>query len=222
MVEAKLSDIQPLLLKNNLELDQDESGYVLRDSEGRNLQINFDKNKADYFRRNLSIKNDLLSKALGISKGNRRVLELSSGLGIDSVHISSLGAELTSIERNPIIYFLLIEAQKKSARQEVKRIQFLYQDALEYLKSLKPNSFDVVYFDPMYPQKKKSALPKQEMLVFRGLVGDDLDAQKVLLAALEKFKRVVIKRPVIAGPLLSPVTHSFEGKSVRFDIYSKV
>ena len=35
---------------------------------------------------------------------------------------------------------------------------------------------DVVYLDPMYPHKTKSALVKKEMRVFQSLVGADEDA----------------------------------------------
>lgn len=42
----------------------------------------------------------------------------------------------------------------------------------------------VVYLDPMFPHRDKSALVKKEMRLFRPLVGDDLDAPALLQAAL--------------------------------------
>lgn len=218
----QFADLSPILKKADLQMEKNNLGFILIDSLGRKLQINFDVNKVNYFRKNLSKKNDLLAKALGILKGNNKVLELGAGLGIDTVHMASLGCKVTSIERNPIIYFLLQEALVSSNRPELKSIQFLNLDAKDYLNAIEPNTFDVIYFDPMYPHKKKSALPKQEMLIFRDLVGDDMDSGSVLHLALQKAKRVVVKRPVNADPIQSPVTHSFVGKSVRFDVYSKV
>ncbi len=81
----------------------------------------------------------------------------------------------------------------------------------------------VIYLDPMFPHRDKSALVKKEMRVFRPLVGDDLDAPALLEAALAlATHRVVVKRPrkapIIDGPKPS---HGLEGKSSRYDIYPK-
>ena len=39
---------------------------------------------------------------------------------------------------------------------------------------------DVVYLDPMFPHREKSALVKKEMRVFQELVGADNDADDLL------------------------------------------
>ncbi|MCT1282181.1 class I SAM-dependent methyltransferase, partial [Pseudomonas aeruginosa] len=81
----------------------------------------------------------------------------------------------------------------------------------------------VIYLDPMFPHRDKSALVKKEMRLFRPLVGDDLDAPALLQAALALAShRVVVKRPrkapIIEGPKPG---YSLEGKSSRYDIYPK-
>lgn len=54
----------------------------------------------------------------------------------------------------------------------------------------------MVYLDPMYPHKQKSALVKKEMRIFQHLVGADLDADELLTPVLQLArKRVVVKRP---------------------------
>jgi 16S rRNA (guanine1516-N2)-methyltransferase len=61
---------------------------------------------------------------------------------------------------------------------------------------------DVIYLDPMYPHREKSAAVKKEMRVFQSLVGEDLDADDLLEPALKLAKyRVVVKRPSYAPPL---------------------
>ena len=61
---------------------------------------------------------------------------------------------------------------------------------------------DVVYLDPMYPHRQKSALVKKEMRVFQSLVGADEDADLLLAPALAlATRRVVVKRPDYAEPL---------------------
>lgn len=50
------------------------------------------------------------------------ILDLTAGLGIDAVFLSQLGFQVTSIERNPLLVFLLQEAQKKTNREEIKKL----------------------------------------------------------------------------------------------------
>ena len=80
---------------------------------------------------------------------------------------------------------------------------------------------DVVFLDPMFPEKRKNAAPKKEMAAFHFLVGADADADALLPLALQVAqRRVVVKRPRHA-PVLAGVKPSLvlEGESTRFDIY---
>jgi 16S rRNA (guanine1516-N2)-methyltransferase len=80
---------------------------------------------------------------------------------------------------------------------------------------------DVVYLDPMYPHRSKSALVKKEMRYARAIVGDDEEAPALLATALKTAKeRVVVKRPRSAKPLAGPKpTVAIESKNTRYDIY---
>ena len=71
----------------------------------------------------------------------------------------------------------------------------------------------------MFPDKAKSALPKQEMVLFRHLVGNDMDSEAVLETLLKSGSRVVVKRPAHAGPIGFKPTNAYESKLIRFDIY---
>lgn len=193
----------------------------VRDAEKRTLEIDFDKNHLDYQRKGHSGKNELIAKALGAAKGCRKILDLSVGMGIDSVFLMQLGFQVTGVERSPVLYALLKEAFERTQKDYLKSYQLHFADALTFLKENKGKlDIDSIYFDPMYPHKKKSALPKQEMVVFRDLVGHDEDAALVLKEALTwPVRRVVVKRPMKAEELLPGVIHSFEGKVVRYDSY---
>lgn len=198
-----------------------ENQVYLRDLEQRVLKIDFDENHLDYQRKGHRGKNELIAKALGVAKGCRKILDLSVGLGIDSVFLTQLGFEVTGVERSPVLYALLKEAFAKTTKDYLKTYQLHFADSLQFLKDNK-NKFavDSIYFDPMYPHKKKTALPKQEMVVFRELVGHDEDASLVLVEALSwPVKRVVVKRPIHAEELLKGVQHSYKGKVVRYDTY---
>ena len=80
---------------------------------------------------------------------------------------------------------------------------------------------DVVYLDPMYPTRKKSAYVKKEMRILKMVVGDDTDADDLLEPALKiAVKRVAVKRPAYAGWLANRKPHTvIESKNSRFDIY---
>lgn len=193
----------------------------VRDQEGRKLVIDFDANHLDYQRRGHRGKSEMIAKALGAAKGCRKILDLSVGMAIDSVFLSQIGFQVTGVERSPVLYALLKEAFAKTQKPELANYQLIHADSLEFLQTQKNKiEIDSIYFDPMYPHKKKSALPKQEMVVFRDLVGDDADASEVLKLALTwPVRRVVVKRPMKAEELLPGVVHSFEGKVVRYDTY---
>jgi 16S rRNA (guanine1516-N2)-methyltransferase len=93
-------------------------------------------------------------------------------------------------------------------------------DAITLLPQCQPP--DVIYLDPMFPTRKKSALSKKEMVNFKTIVGEDPDATLLLKTALACARsRVVIKRPRITENLTGSPAPSFSltGSSCRFDVY---
>ena len=167
-----------------------------------------------------------LGKAIGISKGTPRLLDATAGLGADTQMFLAWGCQVTAIERSPVLGTLwnkaLSQIQDHPLLQEpFKALQFLATDAKEHLASA-PDLFDVVYLDPMYPQRKRASVAvKKEMQIFRQLVGDDEDAAELLALGLKHARqRVVVKRPKHA-PFLGGREPSFQvkGTVVRFDVY---
>lgn len=86
-----------------------------------------------------------------------------------------------------------------------------------------PASFvapDVVYLDPMFPERRKSAAVKKKFQLLHRLESPCENDEELLQAALSAHpKRVVVKRPV-KGPFLAGVkpSYSLSGKAVRFDV----
>jgi 16S rRNA (guanine1516-N2)-methyltransferase len=102
-------------------------------------------------------------------------------------------------------------------------MQLRSQDSRTYLESLTAEEFpDVIYLDPMFPERQKTADVKKEMAAFHSIVGKDEDADALLPLALAHVNyRVVVKRPRKAPFLNSQVpSYQLEGKSSRFDIYT--
>lgn len=187
------------------------------DSHNNKFCIDFANNKTNYHKKKSTIKNEIISKAMGAGKYGTKILDLSAGLAIDAVFLTHLGYEVTALERNPLIYLCLSHALKQ---YPVKSLNFIYSNSKDYLMQ-KPSGYDVVYFDPMFPEKTKSALPRQEMVFFKNLVGDDADAVEVLEQAtkLAGVQRVAVKRPLKAPTLGLKPFASIEGKLIRFDLY---
>lgn len=171
----------------------------------------------------------MIAKAVGVQPGVRpRVLDATAGLGRDAFVLASLGCPMTLIERQPLIAALLEDGLAR-ARQDrevgpiAAQMRLLTGNAIELMGAWEGEPPQVIYLDPMFPHRDKSALVKKEMRLFRPLVGDDMDAPALLAAALALAShRVVVKRPrkapIIDGPKPG---YALDGKSSRYDIYPK-
>jgi len=79
---------------------------------------------------------------------------------------------------------------------------------------------DVIYIDPMHPNRQKAALVKKDLQVLQQLIGADEDVLALIhLATTRALQKVVVKWPQQLPALLKPCT-SITGKTVRFDIYT--
>lgn len=225
-IQLQRPEVLPLLKNWNLEISVNssytlgfDSAFWIQDSEGRKLKIDFDENKRDYQRTHKG-SGESLARGLGFKDGIRSVIDLTAGLGIDSVFLAQLGFKVFAVERNPYVAFLLSMAQQQSQREEIKQIQFVFASSEEFLQNFKFQEPISAYFDPMYPDKKKSALPRQEMVIFREMVGGDTDSGQLLDLALQKpFHKIVVKRPVKAEPVIAKPSYELTSKLVRYDVY---
>jgi 16S rRNA (guanine1516-N2)-methyltransferase len=174
-----------------------------------------------------------IAKAVGVSgRFMPRVLDLTAGLGGDGFVLASLGCRVSLVERHPLICSLLRDGINR-AREEgesdpairdlMNRLDLIECDSLEILSDITIDQRpDVIYLDPMFPHRKKSAKVKKEMQAFQHIVGSDIDSDGLLEKALEIARyRVVIKRPSVAKFLGDKKpTYSLEGKSTRFDVFA--
>lgn len=190
--------------------------------------IDFLSAKMRYRCKNASLKKETLARALGLKKSSpKTIIDATAGLARDSFIIAALGFEITLLERTPVIFKLLQDAMHRAKQDEktaliIARMHLYEADSILFLKKLSPADYpDVIYLDPMFPTRKKSALPKEDMRLFHDIVGADADAETLLKIALTCAKeRVVVKRPRLAVPLAGfEPSFSMKGSSSRFDIY---
>ncbi|MEN8141818.1 MAG: class I SAM-dependent methyltransferase [Thermodesulfobacteriota bacterium] len=169
---------------------------------------------------------ELLARALGLKRRQGKVAKIldgTAGLGRDSFIMASLGCQVDMLERNPVVFALLADGLARGEKDPniaaiIRRMHLLETTLAELPR---PAPYDIIYLDPMFPHRTKSALVKKEMRLLRQLVGDDGDSDALLAAACELgASRVVVKRPK-GAPWLAGLKphHEIRGKKGRFDIY---
>ena len=193
---------------------------------GNPVAVDFIHGKTGF--RFLRASHEMVVKAVaGRSKEPLSVFDVTAGLGRDSFILAAAGHSVAAVERHPAIACLLwdgLDRARLSAEGALvaERIRLYWGASQEVLAQLpEADRPDVVYMDPMFPERTKQALVKKEMRLFRDVVGDDLDGEALLATALEVAgKRVVIKRPRKADPVggCKP-GYQLLGKSSRFDVY---
>jgi 16S rRNA (guanine1516-N2)-methyltransferase len=166
-----------------------------------------------------------LVKAVGDA---RTVVDATAGFLGDAFLLAVAGYEVTAIERSALVSLLAKDGLERAERDPRLtellggRLKVVHADAREWLRARAGTAEapDAVVIDPMFPpKKKKSALPRKEMVALREAVGADLDAAELLAAARAcARKRVVLKRGDDAPELARP-DWSIEGTTVRFDVW---
>ncbi|NQU50520.1 MAG: class I SAM-dependent methyltransferase [Planctomycetes bacterium] len=209
----------------------------LDDAKPHRLHVDFLTGAMGYRRRH-SGRNQAIARAIGLKKGRPlpTVWDLTAGLGRDSFVLAWLGCRVVAIERDPRVFALLEDGVRRAllddecAQALQSNLSLHCADALQWLpnalekpwpdESLRPAPPDVIYLDPMHPERRKSAQVRKEMRLFRNLVGADLDANHLLTAALATgAPRVVVKRPRQGETLGLEPSHQHIGKTTRFDVY---
>jgi hypothetical protein len=194
----------------------------------------------------------------GNSENNQNDPKRRSNRSVDST-ISQRLSQCLSLECGDAIVFLrktLLEMNKTAAKNDD-------DDDDTGPPPLRP---DVIYLDPMFPKRRKSASVKKDMQLLHGLLGsqqqqhspspliargkmkedkeenddnaivvnsspqcfqndnenDDDETRVLLQLALQVARlRVVVKRPMVAYPILSsPTLFQIVGTNSRWDVYT--
>ncbi len=169
---------------------------------------------------------EALLKAAGVKKGiTLNVLDATAGLGQDAFILACAGCHVTMVERSKVLHAMLVDGLRRAQGSDEPRLtSIIHNLRLHNADSgdfLPQEPIDVVYLDPMFPERKKSAKVKKNMYLLQQLLHSETATDALLERALKiAGKRVVVKRPRHAG-YLEGLKPSFQmlGKSSRFDIY---
>ena len=212
-----------------LVVDTDRS-WLQRLQSPRLGPVYIDFSSADMLYRRKSGHNEPLGRAIGVKGDKRpRVFDATAGLGRDAFVLADLGCSITLSEQSVPLCYLLDQARElalMSANDKVvkaaSRMRVLCGDSRQQAV----DAFNVIYIDPMFPERGKTAAVKKDLATVQALHGDHLlanDPEDLLVWAMaQPVERVVIKRPVKAPALgTTKPSHSITGKTVRFDVMVK-
>lgn len=152
-------------------LISDESGISLcRAGEKGRVCVDFDGGAAHY--RRTKGGGELIAKAVNHT-AQPTVWDATGGLGRDSFVLASLGLNVHTFEQNPAVACLLSDGlnragQSEEAREIAQRITLHFGNAVDLMQELATQNGrpDVVYLDPMYPERRKTAAVKKRWLTF--------------------------------------------------------
>lgn len=105
----------------------------------------------------LKTKRDPLLDLLGPS--SKRLLDATLGLGSDSLLFAAAGHQVTGLECSPYLHYLVArgfqtyQTGQPQLDQAMRTIETVCIDSLTYLSRQPDKSYDIVYFDPMFPEK---------------------------------------------------------------------
>ncbi|MBY6210767.1 class I SAM-dependent methyltransferase [Microbulbifer agarilyticus] len=227
----KFIDLYPFVLRRGDMLQLCATG---RKAPGP-VVVDFVSGAAAHRRKYGGGKGQQIAKAAGIRGGFcPRIVDATAGLGRDAFVLASLGSEVRMLERNPVAYALLEDGVRRlrqaaemdpELRPIAERLHLepRVDSAAAWLMAQDQESIPVIYLDPMFPSRDKSAKVKKEMVAFHEIVGSDEDADGLLEPAFTAcYYRTVVKRPRLAPDLNEQAPSlRFEGKSGRFDIYTR-
>ena len=215
------------------ELDQTgvlRTTELRRDAEGLALVGDGMVLRADYARLLPRLRPDRLGRELLVRAARVRggatptVVDATAGLGEDALLLAAAGFTVTMYERDSTIAALLRDALDRAANDPqlsaiVERMTLVEGDSVAALRAMGAAP-DVVFLDPMFPERTKSAAVKKKFQLLHRLERPCEDERELLDAALAAGPRkVVIKRPP-KGPCLAGVkpSHAVAGKAVRYDV----
>ena len=151
-------------------------------------------------------------------------IDATAGLGEDSFLLAAAGFRVSMYESDPTIAALVRDALARAQADPkladiARRMELFEEDSIEAMAHL-GDTPDVIYLDPMFPERRKSAAVKKKFQLIHHLEAPCQNEGALLAAAISASPRkVIVKRPA-KGPHLAGVkpSHSLAGKAVRYDV----
>lgn len=207
-------------------LSVDATGLSLTDGD-QAMRGDFTKLQKRLQYHNLT--HELLVKATKVKGREKlRVIDATAGMGEDSLLLAAAGCEVTLYEQDQVIAALLQDTMRRALEEAalheiVMRMHLVEGDSIGHLRKLGETGErpDVIYLDPMFPERQKSGLVKKKFQLIHYLEAPAENEEALMQAAIaaRPFK-IVVKRPA-KGPYLAGLkpSYSLDGKAIRYDCY---
>lgn len=205
----------------------DKQGLLELCLKGSTLTLNINYLSLSMRRRidNKTKKIDLIRAVQGRSKSLVKILDMTAGLGQDSLTLAAQGYHVTAIEKNPYIFIMfkqqLLRAKYIGLDSVSDNVKLYFGDSSKI--DIPKKIFDVIYLDPMFPVCNKNTKPKKAMQLLQMLISYNPIKDSLLLrnAKLLHCKKIIVKRHRIGCYLANQKpTSQIVSKSIRFDIYA--
>ena len=180
--------------------------------------VNFDA-VSDTYKWNFSTAKTLASKIYS------KIAARFPNLGGSVTLVPAAGNTVKLFESDRVIYSLLRDALERAEADPVlqdiaQRMEVQNSDSIGYMSGI-TESPDVVFLDPMFPERQKSSLVKKKLQLIQQFERPCSNEGELFDAAMSCGpKKVIIKRPV-KGPFLDgrKPLYSITGKVIRYDCY---
>lgn len=208
--------------RTGLELKNEDDGLVLTDGS-MNLRCDFthmiQRIKQGRLQSELIVR---AAKIKGI-EDDLTAVDATAGFGEDSLLLAAAGFSVILYEYDPVIAALLRDGLRRAAdipelSEAVGRMELREENSVTALQKLNEPP-DVIYLDPMFPERQKSGLIKKKFQLLQQLERPCEDEGALVHAAYDAGPRkIIIKRPLKAASLadIKP-SYSIKGKSIRYD-----
>lgn len=211
----------PSIADPAVQLVRDDSGLAL---VGDGMELRCDLTRMLPRVKAGKLSHELLVKAAKVKGIDApRAIDATAGFGEDALLIAAAGFDVQLFEADPVIAALLADGLSRAADNLqlapiVARMHLTQGDSIIAMRTMSEN-VDVIYLDPMFPARQKSAAVKKKFQLLHHLEAPCANEEEMLFAAIAaQPRKVIIKRP-IKGPLLAGVkpSYSISGKAVRYD-----
>ena len=172
------------------------------------------------------------------------LLDATAGFGEDSFLLAAAGFRVLLFEKDPVIAALLRDALERAGEsadpavsEPAGRMELREEDSISYMRELlekTPENIrpgggadpslsrpDVIFLDPMFPERKKSGLIGKKFQLLQQLEHPCENETELLEAAFSLCpKKLIVKRP-LKGPYLAGIKpdYSLSGKAIRVDCF---
>ena len=156
----------------------------------------------------------LLIRASGAGR-RPAVADLTAGWGTDGLCLALRGCQVWLIERAPVVWAMLDEFV---ARLELPA-KVVWARAEDWCQA-HPDSVDLALLDPMFPQRRKTALPEKPMQHLRDLAWrTEADLARLIACAQMAARELVLVKRRARETAEPPPSWQVRGRRIRFDVY---